>query len=176
MVAAPLPTEHPGGANVLHGRKAQDGGTRWPAVATTSASALRAPAFSLVLETPAAAPGVAHAHFAAKLAFETDPSDVHADLEKGVPGLVVVDTRSAASYAKGHVPGARSVPYRSITAEAVGDIPKDTLVVVYCTGPACNASTKGAVRFAALGYRVKEMIGGLEGWRFEGFPVATGPA
>lgn len=175
MVAASPPEDSvdlPPGAR----DNAQDPGTPWLAMAATSTSALRAPAFSLVLETPAAPASVAHAHFAAKLAVETDPSDVHTDLEKGVRGFVVVDTRSAASYAKGHLPGARNLPYRTITAETVRDIPKDTLVVVYCTGTACNASTKGAVRFAALGYRVKEMIGGIEGWRAEGFPVATGSA
>src|SRR5207245_11627846 len=44
-------------------------------------------------------------------------------------------------------------------------------VVVYCWGPACNAATKAAVRLAALGFRVKEMIGGIEYWDREGYGV-----
>ena len=137
------------------------------------AQATHVPTFSLVLETPAADAAMALRHFAAKLAHETDPSDVYVDQQKGVQGFVVVDTRSRDSFAAGHVPGSINLPYRTISLETTSRIPKDTLVIAYCTGPACNASTKGAARFAALGYRVKEMIGGIEGWMAEGYPLAT---
>ncbi len=132
------------------------------------------PRFSAVLETPAADPAVAAAHFNARLTFETDPSDVHADLTKGVAGIVVVDTRRAESYAKAHVPGARNVPYRTITAESTATWDRKATYVTYCAGVACNASTKGAARLASLGFRVKEMLNGIEGWKQEGFAVATG--
>lgn len=135
----------------------------------------RPPSFSLVLEHPPADPAAAHRHFAAKLGVETDPSDVWVDLQKGVQGFAVVDCRSKESYARGHVPGALSVPYRTIGPDLVARIPKDRLVVAYCAGTYCNASTKGALRLAALGYQVKEMIGGLDGWKAEGYPVETGP-
>jgi hypothetical protein len=52
---------------------------------------------SHVLGVPAADASDAVAHFTARLSFETDPSDVHADLEAGVAGLVVVDTRGGAA-------------------------------------------------------------------------------
>ena len=48
---------------------------------------------------------------------------------------------------------------------------RNTMLVTYCWGSACNASTKAAARLAALGFQVKEMIGGLEYWRLEGCPV-----
>ncbi|HEX2066194.1 MAG TPA: rhodanese-like domain-containing protein [Candidatus Thermoplasmatota archaeon] len=131
------------------------------------------PVFSSVLETPADAPEAAARHFAGKLAFETDPSDVHADLQKGVRGLVVVDCRSAASYAQGHVPGALSLPHRTITAETTQHLAKDVTYVTYCTSVSCNASAKGALRLARLGFRVKEMVGGIQAWRTEGYPVET---
>jgi rhodanese-related sulfurtransferase len=54
--------------------------------------------------------------------------------------------------------------------------PRATAFVVYCAGPHCNGATKGAIRLARLGYRVKEMIGGITGWCDEGFslePVAA---
>jgi rhodanese-related sulfurtransferase len=138
-------------------------------------AATHAPTFSLLLETPAADAEAARRHFAAKLSLETDPSDVYVDQQKGVPGFVVVDTRRPESFARAHVPGAINIPYRTISEATTASIPKDTLVVTYCAGPACNASTKGALRFAQLGYRVKEMIGGIEGWAEEGYPVASGP-
>jgi rhodanese-related sulfurtransferase len=45
------------------------------------------------------------------------------------------------------------------------------VLVVYCWGPGCNAATKAAAKLASLGFQVKEMIGGLEYWRREGYPV-----
>lgn len=130
--------------------------------------------FSSVLETPPAAPAEAARHFAAKLAYETDPSDVHADLGKGVRDFVVVDCRSPESFAKAHVPGALNLPYRKMTAETVAHLPKDKAIVTYCTSVHCNASTKGALRLSQLGYRVKEMTGGIRGWQAEGYAVEAG--
>jgi len=43
--------------------------------------------------------------------------------------------------------------------------------VTYCDGIFCNASTKAAAKLTALGFRVKEMLDGMEGWREEGYPV-----
>ena len=134
-------------------------------------TATATPTFSFVLEHPAAPPDAAHRHFAAKLAVETDPSDVKLDLERGHPGIVVVDVRSAESFGKCRIPGAINLPHRSITAESVSVLPKDKVIVVYCWGVGCNASTKGAAKLSALGFQVKEMIGGLEYWRHEGSPV-----
>jgi rhodanese-related sulfurtransferase len=128
-----------------------------------------------VLETPAAEPAQARAHFESKLSFETDPSDVKFDMDNAPGSFAVVDCRSPESFAKGHVPGALNIPYRTMGAETTSALRKDLTVVAYCTSVACNASTKGAARLAALGFRVKEMVGGLEAWKGEGYPVATGP-
>ncbi len=126
---------------------------------------------SRVLETEAAAPRDAAAHLARKLSLETDPSDVYEDVERGESGFLVVDARSPEKYAEGHVPGAVNLWHRTIDERAVAALPKDKLLVVYCTGVDCNASTKGALKLAALGFRVKEMIGGFEYWKKEGYPV-----
>jgi rhodanese-related sulfurtransferase len=45
------------------------------------------------------------------------------------------------------------------------------LVVNYCVGIRCNGSTKGALNMLQLGFRVKELIGGLDCWRHDGYPV-----
>lgn len=113
-------------------------------------------------------------HFAARLAFETDVSDVAADLAAGAPGLVVVDTRSAESWAQGHVEGAVHLPTAEIAERAAALVPRDATVVVYCWGPGCNGAQKAALEFAKLGRPVKEMLGGFEYWAREGFPVETG--
>ena len=126
---------------------------------------------TLVLEHPAATPEKAAAHFAARLSVETDPSDVNADMQAGVRGFLVLDSRSADAFRQGHVPGALSLPHRTIDEVTTAQLSKDVLVVVYCWGPACNAAQKAGVRLASLGFSVKEMIGGFEYWVKEGYPV-----
>ncbi|MFF9360343.1 rhodanese-like domain-containing protein [Streptomyces griseoluteus] len=131
---------------------------------------------SAVLSVPAAAPAEAVAHYAARLAFEADVSDVHADLESGTPGVVVVDTRSDAAWEQGHIPGALHIPTAQIADLAPRLIDPAQTVVTYCWGPGCNGATRAALAFARLGYQVKEMLGGFEYWAREGFAYdsATG--
>lgn len=127
---------------------------------------------SQVRAIPAADHETARAHFAHRLSFETDPADLHFDMTHGLADFVLVDVRSPADYAAGHIPGAVSIPHAQITqARIEGSYPPDTLFIVYCWGPGCNGSTKAALRFSTLGYAVKELIGGLEYWQKEGHPT-----
>lgn len=71
---------------------------------------------SHVLSTGVAGAAEASAFFEAQLKFRTDPADLAADLLAGVAGIVVIDTRSPAHYAEGHIPGAISFPHRTMTA------------------------------------------------------------
>ncbi|PJJ71137.1 rhodanese-related sulfurtransferase [Diaminobutyricimonas aerilata] len=127
---------------------------------------------SPILTSPAqpAATDDAVAHFAAKLRFETDPSDVHAALDAG-ERFVLIDSRGDAAWHQARIPGAVHMPTATIAQRAPGGIPLDMPVVTYCWGPGCNGSTRAALEFARLGYRVREMIGGLEYWAREGLPL-----
>ena len=109
-------------------------------------------------------------YFAARLAYETDPSDVHADLAAG-RAIVVVDVRSTEAWTQGRVAGAVHMHHSEIADRAPREIPRDADVVVYCWSPGCNGGVRGALEFARLGYRVREMIGGFEYWVREGYPV-----
>jgi rhodanese-related sulfurtransferase len=117
------------------------------------------------------------AHFAERLRFQTDVSDVRAAFATGAPGFVLVDSRSDAAWEQGHLPGALHLPTADIAARAAELIPAGTPVVTYCWGPGCNGATRAALAFAQRGYPVREMLGGYEYWVREGFPVvtATGP-
>jgi len=111
------------------------------------------------------------AHFAERLAYETDVSDVASDIGAGVTGWVLIDSRSQESWDQGHVPGAVHLPTREIAARATAVVPDGVPVVTYCWGPGCNGATRAALEFAKLGYSVKEMIGGFEYWVREGLPL-----
>lgn len=128
---------------------------------------------SNVLATSPAPAEHAAAHFAARLRFETDVSDVHADLEAAVDGLVVIDSRGTSAWEHGHLPGAIHLPTPDIPVRAAQVIPAAAAVVTYCWGPGCNGAVRAALALATLGYQVKEMIGGYEYWVREGFPVQT---
>jgi len=119
-----------------------------------------------------AAPADAVAHFTARLAMETDVSDVHAALESGNPGFTLLDSRSAEAWAQGHVPGAVHLPGREIAAR-IDELDRSAPLVTYCWGPGCNAATRAALWLAQRGFRVREMIGGFEYWAREGLPVET---
>jgi rhodanese-related sulfurtransferase len=120
-----------------------------------------------------ASPADAAAHFARRLAVETDVSDVAAALETGAPGFVLLDSRSEQAWRQGHVPGAVHLPGREITARAPAELDRSVPVVAYCWGPGCNGATRAALTLTRLGYRVKEMLGGFEYWAREGLPVES---
>ena len=131
---------------------------------------------SVVTEIPAAAPAEALAHFEARLRLETDCADVQQALASGAEDVVLLDVRGPKSFAAGHVPGARHLRHREITAERLAAYPSGVTFVVYCAGPHCNGANKAAVRIARLGFPVKEMIGGITGWLNEGFELARDEA
>lgn len=128
---------------------------------------------SLVSQTPAASPYVALKHFSDRLAFETDCSDVYHSQLEGQVDYVLADVRGPQAFDTGHIPGAINLPQRTLTAEVLAAYDPATLFVVYCAGPHCNAVHRAAVRLAALGFPVKEMLGGITGWLDEGFTLTA---
>ena len=131
---------------------------------------------SPVAAIPAAAAEDALAHFSRRLSFETDCWDTHESLAAGADDFVLLDVRGPGLYAAGHVPGALNLPHGKIVERTLARWPGGTLFVVYCAGPHCNGANRAAVRLAALGRPVKEMIGGVTGWLDEGFALARGEA
>ncbi|WP_067490357.1 rhodanese-like domain-containing protein [Erythrobacter sp. CCH5-A1] len=128
-----------------------------------------------VTAIPAASSDLAKVHFAAELTFETDCWDVHDALSKGAD-FVLLDVRSPALFAKGHVPGAINLPHGKIIGSKMAVWPQDTLFVTYCSGPHCNGAARGALRLAELGRPVKIMAGGVTGWLDEGFSLDVTPS
>jgi rhodanese-related sulfurtransferase len=113
------------------------------------------------------------AWFEARLAFQTDVSDVQAALASGDPGFTLVDTRDLAAWRQGHIPGAVHLPRAMIPVRGDRLLDRARPVVTYCWGPGCDGATKAALELTRRGYPVKEMIGGIEYWIREGFAVET---
>lgn len=109
-------------------------------------------------------------HYADKLLYEIDSWDLSVARESG-ENVIVIDARSPQAYAAEHIPGAQSLPHRSMDATTTAHLNRTALIVTYCDGIGCNASTKGALNMARLGFRVKELIGGLDWWRRDGHPT-----
>jgi rhodanese-related sulfurtransferase len=128
-----------------------------------------------VTEVPAASSAAALTHFQALLSFETDCWDVHEAMDLPNCGFVLFDVRGPGEFSAGHVPGAVNLPHRRIIERNLAQYPADTLFVVYCAGPHCNGADKAAVRMASLGRPVKKMIGGIEGWKDQGFSLDVDP-
>lgn len=121
-----------------------------------------------VTAVPPAPSDLAKAHFANAFAYETDCWDVHDALSKGAD-FVLLDVRSPALFAKGHIPGAINLPHGKIVASTIAKWSDDAIFVTYCAGPHCNGAARGALRLAELGRPVKIMVGGVTGWLDEGF-------
>ena len=111
-------------------------------------------------------------HYQDKLAYEIDSWDLSVAIKEGI-NLVIIDARSAQAYATEHIPGAINIPHKRMTVESTAEIDHSATVVTYCDGIGCNASTKGALAMVKLGFKVKELIGGLDWWKRDGHPTST---
>jgi rhodanese-related sulfurtransferase len=108
-----------------------------------------------------------------KLAFETDSYDLYSALESG-ESITVVDARSADAYREEHIPGAINIPHREMDEQSTAELNNQTVVVTYCDGIGCNASTKGAKKLLQLGFDVRELLGGISWWKRDGYETHEG--
>jgi rhodanese-related sulfurtransferase len=91
------------------------------------------------------------------------------------PTLVVLDVRTPAEYAEGHVPGAINVPHDAVAARLDELAPlKDKDVVVYC-----KSGRRAALALDVLGQngytRLRHLDGDMQGWVAAGRPVEKSP-
>lgn len=108
------------------------------------------------------------AHYESKLAFEIDPSDLFDALNNG-ENVIPLDARKSFGYEAEHIPGAINIPHREMREETTKHLDKSAVYVIYCDGIGCNASTRGAINMTKLGFKVKELMGGIEWWKFDGY-------
>lgn len=84
--------------------------------------------------------------------------------------VVILDTRTGDEYQVSHIQGARFVNYDDFEVEQVHDISKDEEVIVYCS--VGYRSERVGEKLQKAGYtNVKNLYGGIFGWKNEGFEV-----
>ncbi len=106
--------------------------------------------------------------YQAKLDYEIDSWDLQEALSRS-DNIVVVDTRSIEAYDREHIPGAISIPHKTMDKQTTSHLDPSKTYITYCDGIGCNASTKGALKMTQLGFRVKELLGGLDWWVRDGY-------
>jgi rhodanese-related sulfurtransferase len=58
-----------------------------------------------------------------------------------------------------------------MTPATTAHLDRDLVYVCYCESAVCNAATKGALKLAELGFKVKRLSGGITSWLAAGHPV-----
>ena len=109
-------------------------------------------------------------YFSAKLAYEMTPWALKSILEKTPEQIVLLDVRNADMFAVQHIKGAKNVPLVELVSK-LATLPKDKTIVTYCGDMTCGLAPKAALQLAQKGFKVMELVGGIDVWSQKGFPV-----
>ncbi len=126
---------------------------------------------SAVTRPSPASSDLALKHFTELMTFETDCWDVNHAITNNKKDFVLLDVRGEMLFEQGHIQTSYSLPHSRINLANLEKFPDDSVYVIYCAGPHCNATEKAAIKLATLGKPVKKMIGGVTGWIDEGFTL-----
>ena len=79
---------------------------------------------------------------------------------------ILLDVRTQAEYAQGHIPGAICVPNETIGDQEIPELPdKEQLILVYCRSG--NRSKQASEKLVKLGYTNIVEFGGILSWTGE---------
>ncbi|MGH3780046.1 MAG: rhodanese-like domain-containing protein [Pseudonocardiaceae bacterium] len=92
--------------------------------------------------------------------------------------ITAIDALPEPYYSQQHLPGAVNLIAADVEDRASELLPdKAAAIVTYCSNPACQNSTQGAVKLERLGYtNVRKYPGGIQDWVGAGLPIETGVA
>ena len=88
-------------------------------------------------------------------------------------GVVILDVRTAAEYAEGHIQGAVLIDQgqSDFMEKAKAALPTDKTIAVYCRSGRRSANAAG--RLAGVGYKCVNLKGGIIAWKDANMPVTT---
>lgn len=87
------------------------------------------------------------------------------------PGVVILDVRTPAEFAGGHLEGARNIDLQGPDFDSqIATLPKDVTYAVYCRSG--NRSATALAKMTAAGItRAAHLTGGIGAWQSAGNPV-----
>ena len=89
-----------------------------------------------------------------------------------------IDARPAEDYSRGHIQGARSLPWGEVDLkfmDATQDLDFETPIVTYCDGETCELSHNLALFLREAGFlNTRVLVNGWKLWQQSGLPVASG--
>lgn len=94
----------------------------------------------------------------------TDPEVLQRLIESDDVPYILVDVRTPAEFASGHIPTAVNIPVNIIGSTGV-DAPEDSLIIVYCRSG--NRSAVAASQLKELGYTSVVDFGGIHRWPYD---------
>ncbi|MEZ5332241.1 MAG: rhodanese-like domain-containing protein [Thermoanaerobaculia bacterium] len=109
--------------------------------------------------------------------FQTHAAELARRLTRPFPPSALLDVRPAADYARGHIPGARTVTVEEIRRGLPAGVGSSTEVIVSGAdhGDRMVREATKALRAAGV-HRIVEFPGGLAEWRAAGGAVEEGAA
>ena len=106
----------------------------------------------------------------AKLATEIGPHEAQEEVEAG--RAVILDVRSPDSRAKMAIPNSLHIPRRELP-NRLNELPKDKILVPYCSDIGCQASLKATIELRKNGFDARHMVGGIRFWQEKGYPTVA---
>lgn len=95
------------------------------------------------------------------------PADINAGVQefRETPGARLIDVRTPAEFAEGHIPGAANVPLQQLGSITAVAPEASTPLFVYCLSGGRSSQAVAALKRA--GYTDVRNIGGINAWRGE---------
>jgi len=110
-------------------------------------------------------------YYSDKLKYEMDSWDLYDSLQNEAK-IIVIDARSKEAYDIEHIPNSINVPHRIMDEITTQEFDTSYMYITYCDGIGCNASTKGALKMSKLGFNTKELLGGIDWWKRDGYETS----
>jgi rhodanese-related sulfurtransferase len=85
---------------------------------------------------------------------------------------IIIDVRGTDAYKLTHIKGALDVPLNRLKGGDFSGLPKDKVIIAYCTCGAEQSSSEAAQKLADAGYKnTAALLGGLSAWQSAGGQV-----
>lgn len=104
-------------------------------------------------------------YFQTRLDSTIGPAELLERMKTHPETVCVIDVRNGpASLLKDRIPGALQIPQSVIVGQS-HRLPRDRTLILYCWDTWCNLAAEAAVPLLKRGFDVRELAGGMRGWK-----------